>query len=558
MWPITPVLCSTLLALRTLLLILAARAQPQHGHGEGRFQSGKTCSRQDITFFKSQSCKDGTVGQAESCMCANTKGNCELRSLRSYLPERSMFEDVYYNKHTHVCDRMFAIVFSRHLLQSRKIQPHNGYPQDCAKETECHTPSLGKYIRYNSLLLFHSYRGHANDTLAEISYSFPFRWAKEVSQCSSGNPDPAKMANGWGCAFQPLSQTLADHEKEQALLQHLSVWSNHTHTEAVEALMPTVDVARRSSPDHVSQILLYARMLSLLTTPSAVVRAYMTRQTTTLHGHVTQTHALDYNPNPHSGQHPSVLGATPANPPGAVSTIRSTGSLELSMLAEHTKPPPSISMHVRQGDSCDKILRSAPPGMTHYLHTEVDSATKDTTVTRPCFSIDVYMTALRELREQYGSTRVYLSTDSAEMLRRIHTEDSFTWILVNTTVAQYQGRKGPGRYIDFLPNSANEAVLMGGASDMHLLSRGDIFLGAFSSHFSKLLYYSMVGQHMRILPFRSLDYPLSCDSVDVCDKDDITKRGMTMERIAMWAPECIRGALPWSPSGKRDPCGIYT
>ena len=47
---------------------------------------------------------------------------------------------------------------------------------------------------------------------------------------------------------------------------------------------------------------------------------------------------------------------------------------------------------------------------------------------------------------------------------------------------------------------------------------GDIFIGAFTGHFSKLGYYLMVGRTMKLLPFVSLDYSLACDTTDVCDE----------------------------------------
>ena len=489
---------------------------------EGHALSSRDCRLSDISFFRSLVCKDGAIGQGAGCACANSKGGggresaCELQSLRAYLPDRSVFEDVYYNKHMHVCDKTFALAFSRHLLKTRSVAPHNGYPQDCKKENECHKPSLGKYIRYNSLMLFHAYRGLANDSLPDITYNFPFRWAAEVALCKDA-------VATWACAFASLSQTLRDHDREltPAQAQHAGL----NLTTAVEALMPLVDAARRGGKDRLPQLLLYARALHLLVAPSAIVKEYAARHLVTL---------------------PASLSSAPAS--GAAGNHSTAAAAR----------PPSISMHVRQGDSCDLMLTRAEPALTHYLRQAVNPATNRTTTMRPCFSVDVYMQALRELQEQYGSTRVYLATDSAEMLRRIRTEPAFAWVLVNTSVAQYQGRPpGPDGYIDFLPPSANEAVLLGGASDLHLLSHGDIFLGAFSSHFSKLAYYAMVGRQMRPLPFRSLDYPLACDTSDACTAEDIRSRGMDVERIVMWAPECLRGVLPWSPGNDRDPCGIY-
>jgi hypothetical protein len=197
--------------------------------------------------------------------------------------------------------------------------------------------------------------------------------------------------------------------------------------------------------------------------------------------------------------------------------------------------------------------------MVNYLEkTSPESVNKGQPL-RPCFSVDVYMDALRHLRSRYGSLRVYLSTDSKEMIERAHQETDYTWVFANTSRAIFNNRDNMGifKYIDYLHDNANEEVLFGGLADLALLSRGDIFLGAFTSHFSKVAYFSMVGQHMRILPFISLDYPLDCDTTDSCTSEDLEKRHSSMEDLATWAPECYRGKLPWSPGEDKDPCGVY-
>jgi hypothetical protein len=145
------------------------------------------------------------------------------------------------------------------------------------------------------------------------------------------------------------------------------------------------------------------------------------------------------------------------------------------------------------------------------------------------------------------------------MIARAHQETSLTWVFINSSRDVYNDRESLGiyKYIDYLNSKANEVVLFGGLADLALLSRGDIFLGAFSSHFSKVAYYSMVGQHLRVLPFVSLDYPLDCDTTDSCTPQDLEARHPTMEDLATWAPECLRGKLPWSPGENSDPCGVY-
>ena len=84
------------------------------------------------------------------------------------------------------------------------------------------------------------------------------------------------------------------------------------------------------------------------------------------------------------------------------------------------------------------------------------------------------------------------------------------------------------------------------------MKRGDIFIGAFSSHFSKLAFYAMAGHNFRIPAFVSLDYPLSCDTIDSCGDDDISHRNQSVEDIIFRAPDCQDRINMQS----KDPCGL--
>ena len=91
----------------------------------------------------------------------------------------------------------------------------------------------------------------------------------------------------------------------------------------------------------------------------------------------------------------------------------------------------------------------------------------------------------------------------------------------------------------------------------------DILLGAFSSHFSKLAYYLMIGHHFQLLPFISLDYPLACDTTDHCSLNDIMRRNFTINDVINHCPECQKlgkEGLPWGihDGSDADPCGIYS
>jgi hypothetical protein len=131
----------------------------------------------------------------------------------------------------------------------------------------------------------------------------------------------------------------------------------------------------------------------------------------------------------------------------------------------------------------------------------------------------------------------------------------FEWIFVNISRNVFDFSNG---WVDFYNSSAYELVAFSAVADLELMKRGDIFIGAFSSHFSKLAYYVMAGRQMRLPPFISLDVPLSCDTMDTCATKDIAKRDQSVLDIIQWAPECLRKWDGGWLESDRDPCGIYS
>jgi hypothetical protein len=179
---------------------------------------------------------------------------------------------------------------------------------------------------------------------------------------------------------------------------------------------------------------------------------------------------------------------------------------------------------------------------------------------RPCFSLDVYMVKLRELQTLYGVKRVYLATDSEEMLMRIHSEPDFHWTYFNISRELFSRKHFHG-FIDFASSYFNEFVTFSTVADLALLRRGDIFLGGFASHFSKVAYYAMAGSQMRIPAFISLDFPLSCDTVDFCTDEFVRSKYVDLDTMINRVAECMRrnaGGVSWGPKEREDPCGIYT
>ena len=446
-------------------------------------------------------CHDGHIGIGNQCQCSSGSGsgNCELAYMRSFLPSSSSYLLEYRNERMTVCDRLLSHEFGRLLLNTSIITKGQGYPVNkvCGLElpydVNCHTPSIGKYIRYQSLMQYHRFKGLLNDNDKNdfIDIDFPHGWIWSVGDtCNSVN-----LSGRWSCIFRSITESVSSLERVHKVSHiNLASWYN-------TSLIVLKDMfnIKYNNDNSVVHIMMYGKIMEMMSKPSSVVEEYIEHHLTNNNQHL------------------------------------------------HDKEYPSVSMHVRQGDACDNIINDVDIKITKVnINNNI----------RNCYSIDAYMLKLHQLKDMYGVKRVYLATDSQDMIYRTITENEFNWIYINTTRDSFNSHL----YIDNrmrFDQSFREVALFSAVADLELMKRGDIFLGAFSSHYSKLAYFLMSGSKMRPIPFISLDHTLACDQLDTCDDENISRRPHTVSDIINWAPECIHDILPWSPTGNEDPCGIY-
>lgn len=84
--------------------------------------------------------------------------------------------------------------------------------------------------------------------------------------------------------------------------------------------------------------------------------------------------------------------------------------------------------------------------------------------------------------------QVYLSTDSEEMVQRIALEPAFTWIYLQESRANFDLKNHKKlTWVEHRSDAFNREVLFTAVADMAIVKYGDIFIGAFTSHFSKVL-----------------------------------------------------------------------
>jgi hypothetical protein len=305
------------------------------------------------------------------------------------------------------------------------------------------------------------------------------------------------LGGQWNCIFRSITDSIPSPDKLHKLSHiNLSSWPQISYT-----ILKEMFLIKRNNINNIAQVMMYGKILDMMSKPSVIVEEFMERYVSNVNQYL------------------------------------------------HDKMFPSVSMHVRQGDACGVMIDD--------IQQKITSVSSDIGKNRHCYSVDAYMSKLYQLRDMYGIKRVYLATDSQDMIFRTYSETQFNWIFVNISRDTFNSKE----YIDhrvFNEKEFREIAVFSAVADLDLLRRGDIFLGAFSSHYSKLAYYLMSGSKMRPIPFISVDFTLACDQLDQCTDETISARPHTINDMINYAPECLHNVLPWSPQENEDPCGVYT
>lgn len=593
-----------------LCLILISLSSPTAS--TNTHTSPLVCSRHTLSIVQSFACQDGHIGLSHSCECDDSSFACGLAHLKEYLPSMKLLQSSSWNQTIALCNQQLRSILTNNIRSRSSFVTSPGYPLDIPPEI-CHqkeelaltssrryhpcSVSIGKFLRYNSLFEYrlfgrgtrvsgYSTKGnHQRDTFVDLEYNYPWRWSQGLEECRQQN------YSNWNCLFKDFSHTApasaddsaqpppfvirntCDDTSEDPPMKRFKSKRNRRKNRRSRELRTSIDCDQHETrytsieisssqkilkqlrdfriqkPNHMSQLLLYGNLLTMLSRPSDPVWKFLEQYLVYLpSAYVSDNSSEEYRSH--------LLKY--------MNEIRHDRYASVPLLSTSEPKVISVSMHVRQGDSCDYQVNYELPAESRYLSLKSGE--------RPCYHVDVYMNKLYLLQQKYGVTRVYLATDSQDMLTRIQQETGFEWIYLNITrdifkssvpgssplsTASSSVKEITKKWIDFYPQSSNSIVTFSAVCDLFLMRFGDIFLGAFTSHFSKLSYYLMVGTKFALLPFVSMDYPLSCDTVDDCTHQDISNRNQSIERIINWAPECLRQEDGGWMRGERDPCGIY-
>ena len=374
----------------------------------------------------------------------------------------------------YACDKIFSLSIDHWVAINTKKVPYG---------VGFKKISVGKFVYYNGLMEFKYF--NALDII-EISIN-KFSWARNVQECTGEFSD-------WNCVFQKLPS------KNSTRL------SSHSRTAATkyQSLITNIMSHRTTHENHAIQLLLFGKLLQLISEPTSIIETFLLSNLVIVKGE-------------NSDSFSSLLNCVGQNcKVGNISAL-----LKFARIVEES----SVSMHVRGGDACDVMISNDDTVITEYIINEK----------RPCFTPAVYLRKLAEMKKLYDVSVVFLATDSLEMVEMTKLDSSFTWVFLDIERSHFQKSKG---FIECREPIDDRLTFFSAAADIYLMQFGSFFIGSFASIFSKLIYYRMIGHKMRLLPFISVDYPISCDAYDKCSAADIDKRFSSVRNMILHSQDC--------------------
>ena len=184
---------------------------------------------------------------------------------------------------------------------------------------------------------------------------------------------------------------------------------------------------------------------------------------------------------------------------------------------------PIAAVHVRQGDSCDRVVDFTGPwnAMWEYDKTK---GRMERVPRRNCYSFKVYLDQLLTLQSMYGVRTVMLATDdhTGRILRSIAAEKRFNWIYLDYPRSQFKKKA----WMEFR-SDLDEHAPFSLAAELELISEAHCFVGNMGSHTSRTMYMRMIASTKTAVlpPFISVDgYGLCCGFTDECTRAQVRQR----------------------------------
>ena len=437
------------------------------------------CKQSDLSFFSLFDVPDGYLKHRDANLTqtrlCHTSANdsdidsCRIQFLRQYLPDPAYFVKYLQDAKSNGCDKELSLYVGYWMKTFSKnvyTRPSYNHTRNDVKKT------IGKYLRFSSMVQYRLFSGNDSDILINVEYlSQPnqkgWPWTDRNRKCKGNYSD-------WSCAFIPFTSLSG---REFDLFKNLE--KNSSILTFGKMARDDIFSYRRTRVNSSVQLLYFGKIASIYAEPNEMVKDYLTKNVVLLR---------------------KVSMLTNKNRT-AVNRFTSFEQFEGYVTSKFMSEGTSVSMQVRQGDSCDWVIRRWDPSISRIW----DRKKRGGQRVRKCFALNVYMEHLYRLHELYNVQTVYLSTDSQDMIDLAKNNSAFDWIFLDNSRQKFHfnesGARWARNWIEFRHDAFNEEILFSSVADLNLLKYGDIFLGQFSSLFSKLAYYVMIGHQPKLYRF---------------------------------------------------------
>lgn len=217
------------------------------------------CSKDKLSFFKLLDAPDegyiydpNVSKRVLKGICDDDPTRCKIQFLRSFLPDSAYYLNSLKDSRRNRCDSRLSTLLDSWLTNHGHIMTHPGY-----NYTEWSQKiSIAKYARFAAMLQYKLFSGQKNDTL--INFYYPgvlgWAWSDSVSNCT-GN------YSNWNCAFEKFRNS----NIRKSIAQNTNIATN----------MDEIFSYRQKKIKHIIQVLLFGKLLSIISRPSNLVKKYM-------------------------------------------------------------------------------------------------------------------------------------------------------------------------------------------------------------------------------------------------------------------------------------------
>ena len=184
-------------------------------------------------------------------------------------------------------------------------------------------------------------------------------------------------------------------------------------------------------------------------------------------------------------------------------------------LPKSTKNRVFMSIHMRMGDSCDRVEQKERMTSWEWEHGRG----------RPCIAPHGYDDAIERMTKKYGVTDILLASDQADAIAWAKEQKKHDVHWLDTDRSKLNHGSG---WIENRMDIGKEET-EGALEAIDFLAHGQVFLGNMGSFFSRAVYKQMIGRHNVVVPWTSIDgRPLDREWHEFLGRRRATRRALSV------------------------------